>query len=92
VTRAQSDPFDLFTRSTDGQRAYEQDRRARYVIAEAARAVCDLCDSSGYRPNLLLCDHIDRSETVRRGMALIRDVLKLAELNRQADVEAEESS
>jgi hypothetical protein len=83
------DALDGFITSTreaaDAQRAYEQDRRARAVFAEIERSVCALCDASGYRPNGIVCDHIDRSETARRGMALIRDVLKLAKLQKQAD-------
>lgn len=78
--------------SVESQRAYEQERRARHLLAEAARAVCDLCDASGYRSNGLVCDHIDRTETVRRGMALCRDVLKLSQLKTQADAMPEESA
>lgn len=76
--------------AADRKRAYEQDRRARAVFAEIERRVCELCDADGYRPNLMLCDHIDRSETVRRGMALVRDALKLAKLERQTNAEPEE--
>ena len=71
--------------AADAQRVYEQDRRARRVLAEAERAVCDLCDTSGYRPNGLVCDHVDRTETVRRGLALCRDVLKLPALKRAGE-------
>ena len=71
--------------AADAQRVYEHDRRARRVLAEAERAVCELCDTSGYRPNGLVCDHVDRTETVRRGLALCRDVLKLPSLKRAAD-------
>lgn len=75
--------------AADAQRVYEQDRRARAVFAEAERSVCDLCDASGYRPNGLVCDHVDRTETVRRGLALCRDVLKLSSLKRAGDTVAE---
>lgn len=80
--------FDLarsMREAADAQRVYEQDRRARRVLAEAERAVCELCDTSGYRPNGLVCDHVDRIDTVRRGLALCRDVLKLPALKRAGE-------
>jgi hypothetical protein len=70
---------------SDAQRAYEQDRRVRAVFAEIERTLCELCDSAGYRPNRIVCDHVDRTEVARRGMALIRDVLRAAELKKQAN-------
>lgn len=83
----------IWRESVESQRAYEQDRRAGYVLAQAARAACDLCDAAGYRPNRIVCDHIDRTEIARRGMALCRDVLKLPSLKRASEsVAAEESA
>jgi hypothetical protein len=38
---------------------------------------CPLCDSDGYRPSGCVCDHVDRSEVAKRGMAKIRAVLKV---------------
>lgn len=38
--------------------------------AEAIRA-CNLCNDNGYRGGVV-CDHIDRQEAARRGMAMIR--------------------
>lgn len=35
---------------------------------------CTLCNAEGYR-GLVLCDHVDRSETVRRGMEAVRAAL-----------------
>lgn len=78
--------------AADAQRVYEQDRRARLVLADVERAVCDLCDAGGYRPNGLVCDHIDRTEIASRGMALIRDVLRAIDLkNRCAPPQPEEA-
>jgi multidrug efflux pump subunit AcrA (membrane-fusion protein) len=42
-------------------------------------ANCTLCNNDGYR-GATPCDHVDRSATVRRGMAKVR-----AALNRQTD-------
>lgn len=35
---------------------------------------CGLCDDYGYR-GLLVCDHVDRTETAKRGMAKVRAAL-----------------
>ncbi|MGK2904511.1 MAG: hypothetical protein ACSLE7_16905 [Mycobacterium sp.] len=72
----------------ESYRTDEQDRRVRAVLSEMNRRACELCDPDGYRPNRLVCDHIDRTESARRGMALIRDVLKLAQLKAQAEESA----
>lgn len=56
------------------QEQYEA-RRADEVLREAVRSACILCDAKGYRPNGLVCDHIDRTETARRGSQQVRDVL-----------------
>jgi len=63
--------------------AWQLDQRARYVLAEAERRACDLCDDAGYRPNRIVCDHVDRTEIAARGVALCRDVLKLNDLRKQ---------
>ncbi|MDQ2628401.1 MAG: hypothetical protein M3Y90_15585 [Actinomycetota bacterium] len=64
--------------------AAEQARRAREIALEARhaelelesqeRANCPLCDDAGYR-NGIVCDHIDRSETHRRGIEACRAAL-----------------
>jgi hypothetical protein len=36
---------------------------------------CQLCDLQGYRPNGLLCDHVDHRPAYDRGMAAVREVL-----------------
>lgn len=41
-----------------------------YLIAH-----CALCDDEGYRKNRV-CDHVDRTEVVARGMAKVRAALK----------------
>lgn len=64
--------------------AAEHARRAREIALEARhaeldaqaqeRANCPLCDDAGYR-NGIVCDHIDRSETHRRGIEACRAAL-----------------
>lgn len=59
--------------------AHRNDTTAR---AEAHRnkiriANCNLCDTDGYR-GATVCDHIDRTETAKRGMALVRAALRKA--------------
>lgn len=44
-------------------------------VAPFAVDACTLCDSDGYRPNLAICDHVDRTETARRGIAACRAAL-----------------
>lgn len=62
-------------RDAELERRFEEQERT-----EAAVAACVLCDDDGYRPgNAQPCDHVDRSETARRGSALVR-----AELDRIA--------
>lgn len=48
--------------------------RAEGAAKSVAVARCDLCDSDGYRQGLV-CDHVDRAETVRHGSQLVRDAL-----------------
>jgi hypothetical protein len=40
-----------------------------YLIAH-----CELCDDDGYRNNRV-CDHVDHSEVIARGMAKVRAAL-----------------
>jgi hypothetical protein len=51
------------------------DRYGEYTPSPEERAAdiaaCGLCDHDGYR-NARVCDHVDRAESARRGMALIR--------------------
>jgi hypothetical protein len=59
-----------------GMDAYEPpedepiDRAARVM----AIVNCPLCDDEGYRGGSV-CDHIDRTDTYRRGMAKVREAL-----------------
>lgn len=53
--------------------------RAENTRSALRIANCQLCNDDGYR-GATPCDHIDRSATVRRGMAKVR-----AALNRQTD-------
>ena len=46
----------------------------RTQVDPAAIANCTLCDTDGYR-NLVVCDHIDHTETNQRGLAKCREVL-----------------
>lgn len=43
------------------------------IRAEAIQA-CQLCDPDGYHGNIV-CDHIDHTETNRRGIAAVRNAL-----------------
>jgi len=38
-------------------------------------ADCPMCDD-GYKSNGTVCDHVDRTRTVRRGMLMVQAVLK----------------
>lgn len=58
----------------------------QFSFVRAERDLCNLCDANGYRPNGIVCDHIDRTAVAARGIALCRDVLKLAALKRAADM------
>lgn len=40
-----------------------------------ARSRCTLCDPEGYRPNGAVCDHVDRTEIAKRGIAKCRAAL-----------------
>jgi hypothetical protein len=49
------------------------------ALRRKAIDACTLCDEDGYSVvggMGLVCDHVDRRETVRRGMALVREALK----------------
>lgn len=39
-------------------------------LAEITR--CTLCDTEGYRPNRIVCDHVDRSASTASGRALVQ--------------------
>lgn len=45
-------------------------------LTVAAIADCELCDEDGYRPNGVVCDHVDRTETARAGIAKVRAALE----------------
>lgn len=47
----------------------DQRRREQWI------ANCRLCDADGYRESGALCDHIDRSATHARGIALVRQTM-----------------
>ncbi|MDD7812606.1 hypothetical protein PP713_08565 [Mycobacterium sp. CSUR Q5927] len=51
-----------------------EQRHADLELAAQARAACRLCDADGYR-NGAVCDHVDRTETTRRGIAACRAAL-----------------
>lgn len=50
------------------------DTSAAYLDTGAINA-CTLCDPKGYRPTGVVCDHIDRAATAKRGIALVREAL-----------------
>ncbi|CQD03686.1 hypothetical protein BN000_00621 [Mycobacterium europaeum] len=56
------------------QQQYEA-RRADELLRESMQTVCELCDDDGYRPNGIVCDHVDRSEIHKRGIAKCRAAL-----------------
>jgi len=37
---------------------------------------CPLCNLHGYRPNGLVCDHVDHAPAYARGMAAVRAALQ----------------
>lgn len=50
------------------------DTTAAYLDTGAIDA-CRLCDELGYRPNGVVCDHVDRAAVANRGSALVRQAL-----------------
>lgn len=50
------------------------DTSAAYLDTGAIDS-CTLCDPAGYRPNGVVCDHIDRAAIAKRGIALVREAL-----------------
>lgn len=60
----------------------EMERKAAQVEEAAMRAEavkgCGLCDTDGYRlhGNLLVCDHVDHTDTNRRGSEMVRAALR----------------
>lgn len=62
--------------------AREELRRQRIsaqTAAAAARAAgtaaCNLCNDDGYTATLMVCDHIDRTDTYRHGSSLVRAMM-----------------
>lgn len=57
--------------SEEANRRIAESTTRRYGIKD-----CQLCDDDGYLPNTsTVCDHIDRTETNRAGMAAVRAAL-----------------
>lgn len=48
-------------------------------LAAQAIADCGLCDADGYRGSVV-CDHVDRTETVKHGQAMCREALAAKQL------------
>ena len=44
-------------------------------MAPVTVSACQLCDADGYRQNLTVCDHVDRTETAKAGIARVRAAL-----------------
>lgn len=68
--------------SLQARRAEQEAARARVAEQQASVETkldsidnCAMCDKYGYRPNSLVCDHIDRTETAARGIAKVRESL-----------------
>lgn len=57
-------------------RAHRQDTAARAETHRNALRIanCTLCDDDGYR-GAIVCDHVDRSDIIARGMAKVRAAL-----------------
>jgi hypothetical protein len=53
--------------SLEAKRIEQQNRREETAARFAEIANCSLCDDEGYRENGTICDHVDRTLTVRRG-------------------------
>jgi hypothetical protein len=53
------------------------DPRERAALRRKEIDACEMCDDEGYNPSgpFLVCDHVDRREINRRGMALVRKAL-----------------
>lgn len=65
---------DLYpTRPTTEQETEE--RIASWELKVIARSECGLCDDDGYRPNRLVCDHVNRFKTHTVGMRKVRRAL-----------------
>ena len=81
------DPFDL-----EALRARQAEARAAAAaehddedlrhLTKIEITNCQLCDDDGYRrpERTVVCDHIDRSETSRRGIARCREALQAKQL------------
>jgi hypothetical protein len=65
-----------------------EEREANFQRRMMQVANCKLCDMSGYRPNGLVCDHVNRIKIAERGIRECRRALsKLKPVN-----ESEEQS
>lgn len=67
-------------RMTPEAREEARKRRIARQISESTLRVqgisrCGLCDSDGYMPTGLVCDHVDRSRTYARGSDLVRSAM-----------------
>lgn len=38
---------------------------------------CSMCDPDGYKPNRIVCDHVDRTEVAKRGTSKVYAALKI---------------
>ncbi|SKD92106.1 Uncharacterised protein [Mycobacteroides abscessus subsp. abscessus] len=50
----------------------------------AAIPDCDICDASGYTTSGRVCDHVDRTETARAGIAKVRAALRESAMKSEA--------
>jgi hypothetical protein len=53
----------------------DRDDSGNAHMATPAVDRCTLCDADGYRPNLAICDHVDRTAIAKRGIAACRAAL-----------------
>lgn len=59
-------------------RRYDEAMRengTNHLTAQAINA-CTFCDSDGYRPTGVVCDHVDRAAIAKAGSARCREMLK----------------
>jgi len=65
----------LAKQTIETKHAAQTEARAHLAARLAATQNCQLCDDNGYRQNGMTCDHIDRTETARRGRAAINKAM-----------------
>ena len=65
----------LAKQTVQTKRTAQAAARAELAARLAATQNCQLCDDNGYRQNGMTCDHIDRTETARRGRAAINKAM-----------------